>query len=229
MTKRNGKGGGVARALAVVGWLLVAQAPGAGAGEYEFDCMKARAPDEAAICANPRLHALDGLVSALYLRYMDGLEGMSRVGMAREDQRRHLRARRACGGDVRCIERVLKRRIPALADGLRERVREEIALIGEGCDTPDIRDNDEQVVLCHEDVAHRLWRLTRTMTDVYWQFRRVLRLSGRRQQVARLDRLQRAWWERLGRCRLADVSCRLRAHAKGREILLERVRALAAR
>ena len=64
-----------------------------------FDCARASAPDERAICTEPQLAALDRLIADGYRQLKDRLG----TTVANQIHLPFLRARRACGGNAFCI------------------------------------------------------------------------------------------------------------------------------
>ena len=86
-------------ASAVVAMVWLGSAASLNAQSASFDCAKAAAPDEIAICANPELAGLDRLVAAGYqnLQRRLGIEMANRIHLP------FLRARRACKSDAFCI------------------------------------------------------------------------------------------------------------------------------
>ena len=86
-------------ALAVGAVLLLGGAASLNAQSASFDCIKAAAPDEVAICANPELAGLDRLVAAAY----QDLQRRLGTAMANRIHLPFLRARRACKSDAFCI------------------------------------------------------------------------------------------------------------------------------
>ena len=73
------------------------------ASAASFDCNKAAAPDEIAICANPDLSALDSEMGGLWFAYsqIPFLMGMS--GARQDEARAFLQSRTACGANVACL------------------------------------------------------------------------------------------------------------------------------
>ena len=73
------------------------------AGAASFDCNKAAAPDEIAICANPDLSALNSEMGGLWFAYsqIPFLMGMS--GARQDEARAFLQGRAACGANVACL------------------------------------------------------------------------------------------------------------------------------
>lgn len=78
-----------------------------------FDCAKARAADEKAICANRALNDADVKMQTLF--EVDGhLMAMGARGDMQDAQRTWLHRRRACKGDVRCLTKAYKDRLADL-------------------------------------------------------------------------------------------------------------------
>ena len=84
------------------------------AGAASFDCTKARAPDEIAVCANPDLSALDSEMGGLWFAYskIPFLMGMS--GARQDEAQAFLQTRGACGANVACLTGAYNQRIAAL-------------------------------------------------------------------------------------------------------------------
>ncbi len=84
-----------------------------------FDCAKARAPDEKAICADRGLNDKDVKMSVLY--EIDGhLVGMGRRGAMHDEQIIWLSARKTCGAARACLSAAYDRRIATLQSVLDE-------------------------------------------------------------------------------------------------------------
>src|SRR5688572_30807346 len=81
------------------------------AGAASFDCNKANAPDEIAVCANPGLSALDSEMGGLWFAYsqIPFLMGMS--GNRQDEARAFLQTRSACGANVSCLRSAYTQRI----------------------------------------------------------------------------------------------------------------------
>ncbi len=83
------------------------------AAAQSFDCAKASAPDEKAVCASGELSALDDEMSALYDDIMShAMMGVS--GETRDGQEAFLDSRAACGAADACLETAYKSRIAEL-------------------------------------------------------------------------------------------------------------------
>lgn len=81
-----------------------------------FDCAKARAPDEMAICGNSGLSELDTEMSALWFSYSRVPMLMGGNGARRDEAEAFLTARSACGADVACLRPLYQARIRTLKD-----------------------------------------------------------------------------------------------------------------
>ncbi len=92
-------------------FVLVGIAP---ARSASFDCAKAQAPDERAICANRNLSERDVEMSALWFSYSRIPLLMGANADRRDGQAAFLRARTACGGDLSCLEKLYAARIATL-------------------------------------------------------------------------------------------------------------------
>ena len=75
-----------------------------------FDCAKAAAPDEKAICADRTLNDLDVRMAALF-EISQHFLGMGARGALQDDQRAWLDQRRHCGADGACLAAAYKKRI----------------------------------------------------------------------------------------------------------------------
>ena len=88
-----------------------------------FDCAKAKAPDEKAICATRALNDADVKLTTLY--QVDGhLMAMGARGDMQDDQRTWLKRRQACKGDVKCLTKAYADRVADLQaafDGIASR------------------------------------------------------------------------------------------------------------
>lgn len=84
------------------------------AGAASFDCGKAAAPDEIAICANPDLSALDSEMGGLWFAYSQIPFLMGMAGNRQDEARAFLEARAACGADVACLRNAYHQRIATL-------------------------------------------------------------------------------------------------------------------
>lgn len=78
-----------------------------------FDCTKAKAADEKAICASPELNDKDVEMTTTY-RLLRGLFAMGVQGDMQDAQQAWLKNRRQCGGDVACLERAYNSRLAQL-------------------------------------------------------------------------------------------------------------------
>ena len=101
-----------ARALV---WLAgLALAVPAGAKGPSFDCAKARAADEKAVCASPQLAALDARLAGLFAR-VQACSAMGSRDVNNSQQGAWLRKRAKCGANRACIASLYKARIAQYA------------------------------------------------------------------------------------------------------------------
>ncbi len=110
--------------LALAGALVVGQGVtplASTARAASFDCARARAPDERAICGNRVLEDRDVELSVLYGLILKLVPMGSRDAIRRE-QAQWLAGRGRCAGDVPCLRRAYDRRIAALRATIDERV-----------------------------------------------------------------------------------------------------------
>lgn len=78
-----------------------------------YDCARARAPDEKAICANLPLNDKDVRMALLYDINKRTL-AMGGRGALMDDQQQWLRDRRKCGANRACLNRAYDRRLGEL-------------------------------------------------------------------------------------------------------------------
>jgi len=88
-----------------------------------FDCSKAAAPDEKAICANPDLSALDSEMAGLYYGYKALPLLMGASGVRQDEAEAFLKQRSGCGSDVSCLRSAYTQRISALKADITEGVK----------------------------------------------------------------------------------------------------------
>lgn len=112
----------VATVTVAVGALAALALPAAAAS---FDCAKARAPDEIAICANPDVSALDSEMGGLWFAYsqMPFLMGMN--GNRQDEAHAFLETRAACGADVSCLRGAYATRIATLKQQITSSIQQE--------------------------------------------------------------------------------------------------------
>jgi uncharacterized protein len=84
-----------------------------GAQAASFDCAKARAADEKAICASRELNDKDVTMATQY-RLLKGLFAMGGQGAMQGQQQEWLKSRQACGGDVACLNQRYDQRLKQL-------------------------------------------------------------------------------------------------------------------
>ncbi|MGG5812093.1 hypothetical protein [Falsiroseomonas sp. CW058] len=103
------------RAAAVALFLVAAALPAR--AQPSFDCARATAWDERAICADPALAALDRRIAAAWRARTDGIDDARRQAML-ADQRAWLRDRRACNTGTEKPEACLLRQMTQRAQAL---------------------------------------------------------------------------------------------------------------
>ncbi|MDX9674187.1 MULTISPECIES: hypothetical protein [unclassified Pseudomonas] len=104
-------------AVFAAGLLLAADA----AVAASFDCAKAKAPDEKAVCANRTLNDLDVTMGELFsldkrLLPMGGRDAL--IG----EQQAFLKSRKACGAKIGCLTDLYQKRVEALRNIIETRV-----------------------------------------------------------------------------------------------------------
>lgn len=109
---------------ALVATAIAAVAFASPAAAASFDCSKAKAPDEIAICANPDISALDSEMGGLWFAYsqIPFLMGMS--GNRQDEARAFLQTRSACGANVSCLKGAYTQRIATLKQQLTSGMQE---------------------------------------------------------------------------------------------------------
>lgn len=78
-----------------------------------YDCTRANASAEIAVCAHPNLNALDEELAVLYRSLLNELP-VRQADRMRQDQRSWLKARNSCGAEVRCLKARYQERIARL-------------------------------------------------------------------------------------------------------------------
>ena len=94
------------------------------AAAASFDCSKAKAPDEIAVCDNQKLSALDSEMGGLWFAYsqIPFLMGMS--GDRQDAARAFLETRAACGANVSCLTSAYDQRIATLKQDLTDGMKQ---------------------------------------------------------------------------------------------------------
>lgn len=110
--------------IAVIIAALAVAALASPAGAASFDCSKAKAPDEIAVCANPDLSALDSEMGGLWFAYsqIPFLMGMS--GNRQDEAHAFLQTRSACGASVSCLTAAYNQRIATLKQDITSGMQE---------------------------------------------------------------------------------------------------------
>lgn len=99
------------RRLIPVVLLSLAGLPAAQAAS--FDCTRAQAADEKAVCATMALSDLDVRMATLF-EVAGHLVGMGQRGQLQDDQRQFLKDRASCGSDTACLTLAYDARIKAI-------------------------------------------------------------------------------------------------------------------
>ncbi len=99
-------------ALCGTGAAIGASAPAEAAS---FNCVRAKAPVEVAICNDPGLGEMDEQMASLYFRLTNTAPGWA-VRQVKSEQSGWIRQRNACGYDIGCIASAYDRRINRLYD-----------------------------------------------------------------------------------------------------------------
>jgi uncharacterized protein len=88
---------------------ILSQAPSTADTRPSFDCLKARAPGERAICASQTLSRLDSELANRYRAWLDSHSGAASV--SQRHQKEFLIARKKCGVNTSCLEEIYRQRI----------------------------------------------------------------------------------------------------------------------
>jgi uncharacterized protein len=86
------------------------------AGAASFDCSKAEAADEKAVCADRQLNDEDVEMAVLYTQ-LKPLLGMGARGDMEDEQAAWLKRRAACGADRACLGKAYQERVQQLRGG----------------------------------------------------------------------------------------------------------------
>ena len=92
-----------------------------GAQAASFSCVRAEAPDERAICADPGLSNLDSRLVGL-LDLDEGTVAMGQRGDMQDAQGAWVKTRAACGSDRTCLRARYEGRLKQVVDHLTERL-----------------------------------------------------------------------------------------------------------
>jgi uncharacterized protein len=111
--------------------LALAAGPANAAG---FDCSKAEAPDERAVCGNPNLSALDSQMTGLWYAYSRVPMLMGGNGERQTEAQEFLTRRGKCGAAVECIAQAYNQRIAQLESDITTSMNSMAPFItGAGC------------------------------------------------------------------------------------------------
>jgi uncharacterized protein len=124
-THRHAAQAGLIGAILILAGIGSARAAG-------FDCAKAAAPDERAICASRSLSESDVEMSALWFSYSRLPFLMGANGQRRDEQLAFLTSRASCGADLACLRALYAARIAALKAALAR----DLKSAGPECEPP---------------------------------------------------------------------------------------------
>lgn len=88
-----------------------------------FDCSKASAADEVAICDNPDLSAMDSEMAGLWYGYKALPLLMGASGNRQDEANAFLKTRAACGANVSCLQAAYTQRIATLKSDITNGVQ----------------------------------------------------------------------------------------------------------
>ncbi|MDB5539081.1 MAG: hypothetical protein JWQ89_808 [Devosia sp.] len=103
---------------AIIGLFLLVFLSAAPVHAASFDCSKASAADEVAVCRDGTLSGLDSEMGGLFYAYDKVPMFMGGNGARHDAAEAFLSDRRACGSDLTCLRRVYTARIAALKQGI---------------------------------------------------------------------------------------------------------------
>lgn len=83
------------------------------AGAASFDCARASAADEKAICGHLALNDKDVEMTTKY-QFLKGLFAMGARGALQDSQQAWLKSRRQCAGSVSCLNKAYDKRLREL-------------------------------------------------------------------------------------------------------------------
>lgn len=89
---------------------ILPQAPSKTDARPSFECFKARAPEEKAICASHNLSRLDSELANRYRAWIDSHSGAA-ASLSQRHQKEFLAARKKCGANTSCLEEIYQQRI----------------------------------------------------------------------------------------------------------------------
>jgi uncharacterized protein len=112
------------RTLAVAAMLMIAGLAATPVAATSFDCGKAKAPDEKAICASRTLSDLDVEMATLFRVRMQIPMLMGARGDAGDQQVTWLTARARCGANVACLTRAYRQRIADLRQTISDAMQD---------------------------------------------------------------------------------------------------------
>ena len=118
------------RALSVAAIVVIAAAAATPATAASFNCGKARAPDEKAICASRTLSDLDVEMATLFRVRMEIPMLMGARGDAGDQQVSWLAKRATCGANVACLTQAYRQRITEIKQTISDAMQDYCKRIG---------------------------------------------------------------------------------------------------
>lgn len=112
------------RSIAILTAAAALAALASPAAAASFDCSKARAPDEIAICANPDVSALDSEMGGLWFAYSQIPFLMGMNGNRQDEAHAFLATRAACGANVACLTSAYAARIATLKQQITSSIQQ---------------------------------------------------------------------------------------------------------
>ena len=111
-------------------FVCVALFAGGTAHAASFDCAKAAAADEIAICADPGISNLDTVMATLYGVRIEIPMLMGARGAAQDEQQEFLTERAGCGGDTTCLENAYNAHIATLRQTISDAMKDYCVKLG---------------------------------------------------------------------------------------------------
>lgn len=133
--------------------MLLAAAPAQAAS---FDCAKATAADEVAVCRDGVTSSLDSEMGGLYFAYEKVPMFMGANGARHDDAEAFLAARGKCGADITCLRKVYTDRITALKTSIEASMQQFFALQNGEPASPGLPEGVEKVIAGYADSCKQL-------------------------------------------------------------------------
>lgn len=121
-----------------------------------FDCSKATAADEVAVCRDGVTSSLDSEMGALFFAYDKVPMFMGATGARHDDAEAFLAARGKCGADITCLRKVYTDRIAALKTNIEASMQQFFALQNGQPASPGLPEGVEKVIAGYADSCKQL-------------------------------------------------------------------------